>query len=815
MANGTRVPSMGTAQVEIEHHGHRWPITFEVLDSRGAFELLIGKDWLNANGAKQDFLTDTLSLCLADQTIYIENANPNRPPTLEPQTAPEKETEAKTEDAEVTQEAVEEQPPEKPASEPAEDERMQKNYKDGEQEPQGRRVSKRLLEKKMRLERRERNPFWVSEQGVMMIEEMTGMEMTNDGDDKTLEESWSNAEREAEEERQRAIMHVDQAVKAETTNHLSQVLQRAKRAKARTLGPTDIMVLEPERLPRQKMPIPQPTPLESERTTDPFNTGRVSEILSKVKLGSDLSEEQKKRVREMLKLKLDVPPDTVFPTKVGQKKLTEPQRKALYEMLDELERAQIVQRVTQDQVAAVSPISLVPKPGGTSTPSISLLQQMANTECRKYGIPIKYPEVGFYETPSVADQNNQPAKWRLVQNFATVNRYTQVKPFPMGDLFAKQQAVAGHRYISVMDLHAGFHAIPIAPESVPYTGFHVDGRGYYVYLRMPFGLTSAPTTFCEMVAKAFHDLIGEDLEIWMDDMATASNDFESGLVGLRRIFERCRARKISLSAGKTILFMSKAKFAGAMVSREGIKLDLNKVKSILEWPEPQTVLEVMSFIGLANAYRSKIRNFARIAEPLTNLTRNVQRADTRSRGGHRKALKDARIILNESEKRSFAELKVSLTTNPVLRAPIYDGRPFIITTDGSKVGFGAVVSQAWEESDKQGKKHKVTYPIAFASKRTSRSEEKYPPFLLEFAALKFGCDEFDNLIYGQPIEIETDCKALADLLGNNKLNSTHERWRESITARNIVAVRHKPGIENTDRAETKMWTLAGSRYTTW
>ncbi|CCO31553.1 Retrovirus-related Pol polyprotein from transposon opus Includes: RecName: Full=Protease [Rhizoctonia solani AG-1 IB] len=222
-----------------------------------------------------------------------------------------------------------------------------------------------------------------------------------------------------------------------------------------------------------------------------------------------------------------------------------------------------------------------------------------------------------------------------------------------------------------------------------------------------------------MVAKAFHDLIGEDLEIWMDDMATAADDFESGLASILRIFKRCRARKISLSAGKTTLFMSEAKFAGAMVSSEGIKPDLSKVKSILEWPEPQTVLEVMSFIGLANAYRAKIRNFARIAEPLTNLTRDVQRTDTgsRGRGGHRKALKDAKITLNELERRSFAELKVALTSNPVLKAPVYDGRPFIITTDGSKVGFGAVVSQVWEETDRQGKTRKVTYPIAFALRK--------------------------------------------------------------------------------------------------
>ncbi|CEL53469.1 Retrovirus-related Pol polyprotein from transposon opus OS=Drosophila melanogaster GN=pol PE=4 SV=1 [Rhizoctonia solani AG-1 IB] len=770
MANGTRVPSMGTAQAEIKYQGYKWPITFEVLDSRGAFELLIGKDWLSANGAKQDFLTDTLSLCSAGQTIYIENSNPDYIPistasTLVPPTSTEEHK------PNIKREADDETQTVEPKPESTEEEANENKYQDGEQEGQQRRVSKRLLERKMRLERRERNPFWVSEQGVMMIERMTGMGMTcdsNDEDDKTLEESWGNAKQEVEEQRQREIMQIERASTTETTNQLKEALRRAKRAKARIRGPADVMALVLESSRPEHEPIPQPPPLESERTTDPFNAERVAEILGKVKLGEALSGEQRHCVKEVLReyadifalnlsevlpvsiteLKLDVPPEASFPKKVGQKKLTEPQRKALYEMLDELERAQIVQRVTQDQVAAVSPISLVPKPGGTSAPSIKLLQQMANTECRKYGIQVKYPDV---------------------------------KPFPMGDLFAKQQAVAGHRYISVMDLHAGFHAIPIAPESVPYTGFHVDGRGYYVYLRMPFGLTSAPTTFCEMVAKAFHNLIGEDLEVWMDDMAMAADNFESGLVRLIRIFERCRARKISLSAGKTVLFMSEAKFAGAMVSIEGIKPDLSKVKSILEWPEPQTVLEVMSFI-----------------EPLTNLTRNVQRVDSKTsgRGGHRRALKDAKITLNVAKKKAFAELKIALTSNPVLKAPVYDGRPFIITTDGSKVGFGAVVSQAWEETDKQGKTHKVMYPIAFASKRTSRSEEKYPPFLLEFAALKFGCDEFDSLIYGQPIEIETDCKALADLLGNNKLNLTHERWRESITARNIVAVRHKPGTEN-------------------
>ncbi|KAF8748682.1 hypothetical protein RHS01_10633 [Rhizoctonia solani] len=680
LSNGEWCPSdiNGTAVSEIEYQGHHWPITFEVLDSGGAFKLLIGKDWLSTNGAKQDFLTDTLSLLSAGQTIYLKNANP---------------------------ESIQ-------------------------------------------------SPI------VSKLDKIAPAEETKT--EKPLEPVEKNQLAEP-------IQEVKKEEKGEEGNH-----QRAKRAKIRKAGPTELMTLESEQGQRQAT-ISQPPLPESERRSNPFNPGRVAEIQSRVKLGEDLTDEQKERIKNILGAT-----GGGIPKKVGQKKLTEPQRKALYEMLDELERARIVQRVTQDQVIAVSPISLVPKPASTSAPSIRLLQQMANSECRKYGIPLKYPEVGFYEGPTGTEPQTQPAKWRLVQNFATVNRYTQVKPFPMGDLFTKQQAVAGHKYISVMDLHAGFHAIPIAAESVPYTGFHVEGRGYYAYLRMPFGLTSAPTTFCEMVAKAFHGLIGEDLEVWMDDMAMGADDFDSGIAKLIRIFEKCRTHKISLSPGKTVLFMSEARFAGAMVSKEGIKPDLSKVKSILEWPEPRSVLEVMSFIGLANAYRAKIRNFARVAEPLTNLTRNVQRAETGAGGNrHRKTLKDAKIKLSTTEKRAFAELKIALTSNPVLKPPIYDGRPFTITTDGSKAGFGAVVSQTWEEEDKHGKKH------------------QYPPFLLEFAALKFGCDEFDNIIFGQPIEIETDCKSLADLLGNNKLNSTHERWRESIIARNIVAVRHKPGVENT------------------
>ena len=63
----------------------------------------------------------------------------------------------------------------------------------------------------------------------------------------------------------------------------------------------------------------------------------------------------------------------------------------------------------------------------------------------------------------------------------------------------------------MIDLAAGYYTIRMDKEAVPYTAFHVEGWGFYMYLRMPFGLTGAPTTFCEMVATALDGMIGNEL----------------------------------------------------------------------------------------------------------------------------------------------------------------------------------------------------------------------------------------------------------------------------------------------------------------
>lgn len=153
-------------------------------------------------------------------------------------------------------------------------------------------------------------------------------------------------------------------------------------------------------------------------------------------------------------------------------------------------------------------------------------------------------------------------------------------------------------------------------------------------------------------------------------------------------------------------------------------------------------------------------------------------------------------LWKEEHTKAFLALKAAMTSEPVLKGPKWDGTPFIVTTDGCKDAFGAVLTQKFETVLPSGKVVKCSHPIAFASKRTSKTEEKYKLFLLEFAALKFGLDKFTDIIWGFPVEIETDCQALRDHLMNDKLSVTHARWRDSILAHQIIDVRHVPGRIN-------------------
>lgn len=154
-------------------------------------------------------------------------------------------------------------------------------------------------------------------------------------------------------------------------------------------------------------------------------------------------------------------------------------------------------------------------------------------------------------------------KWRIVHAYKTINEATKIPTFPTGNLKSKQRCIAGHTMGSIINLASGYYAVAMDNHAVPFTAFHIPGRGYYMYLQMPFGLTGAPYTFCEAMVTALGEMLGRELENWMDDIAFTSDTFEKHFKILTQFLSRCRATKLLIMPMKMKIFQREFIFAGA------------------------------------------------------------------------------------------------------------------------------------------------------------------------------------------------------------------------------------------------------------
>ena len=295
---------------------------------------------------------------------------------------------------------------------------------------------------------------------------------------------------------------------------------------------------------------------------------------------------------------LNVPPNVKFSTKVHQRPLTPPQRQYLNKKIDEMLDAGIIEQVEPSRVKCVSPTTLAQKAHEGGGLTLEELQQRINAECAGAGLE---PYFDPSKVPTTAPTETSPReqKWRICQNFGEVNKVTEIAAMPQGDIRLKQQRLSGHRYISIFDFASGFYAVEVGQESRPYTAFYVEGRGYFWYARMPFGLTGAPSTFAHMTATHLYDLLNDEvMELFVDDGGTATDTFDDMMSKLRRILTRVRERWLSLSATKSQLFMTEAVFAGGRVGPKGVMPDLTKLTAIVDWEQPADALNLPSFLGI-------------------------------------------------------------------------------------------------------------------------------------------------------------------------------------------------------------------------
>ena len=143
--------------------------------------------------------------------------------------------------------------------------------------------------------------------------------------------------------------------------------------------------------------------------------------------------------------------------------------------------------------------------------------------------------------------------------------------------------------------------------------------GTFAFKCMPFGLCNAPATFQWCMTAIFFDILGDSLEVFMDDFSIFGNNFESCLAHLTKILEVCIRKRLVLGWEKSHCMVREGVVLGHIVSGKGLEVDKAKIEVIQNLPLPSTVRDLRCFLGHEGFYRRFIQDFAKVSKPLTTL----------------------------------------------------------------------------------------------------------------------------------------------------------------------------------------------------
>ena len=174
---------------------------------------------------------------------------------------------------------------------------------------------------------------------------------------------------------------------------------------------------------------------------------------------------------------------------------------------------------------------------------------------------------------------------------------------------------------TTLDFQFGFFQSPISPKSRPDTATSLPGIAFFQYLRSPMGLSSSPGFFQSLVEKLLMGLKQSRCVAFLDDILSGSVTFDEHVINLRAVFERIRESRMLLKPSKSKIFHQKLRYLGHVLSEEGISTCPEKVESIKKMVPPKNVTGVKSFLGLSGFYRRFIRDYAKLAEPLSKMTK--------------------------------------------------------------------------------------------------------------------------------------------------------------------------------------------------
>ena len=359
---------------------------------------------------------------------------------------------------------------------------------------------------------------------------------------------------------------------------------------------------------------------------------------------------------------------------------------------------------------------------------------------------------------------------RWAVDYRAINSMTIGDAWPVPSIEENLEKLQGARYFSAIDAAAAYHTVPVEAKSRPYLAF-LTPYGTFQFKKMPFGAKNAGATYSRLVELAIMKLRSPSILAYIDDIICATAGLTEHLEELEKVFRMHREAGIKVKPEKTQLIKEDVEYLGYVVSEEGVKMQDEYVRKIVEWPRPSTTKELNSFLGFRGYYRTFIPRFSELTNELNSMR------------------KESKIVWSEEIERKFIELKEEFSKKPIRAYPDYNsGEPFQVAVDFSKENVAGILSQVQNGQEKF---------IAAAGRKTTKYERNYHSTKGELSAIIYALRKWEHILRFKQFWLWTDSKALVYLQTMKKLTGMYFRWLSEIQSYDFI-VRHRPGKQNSN-----------------
>ena len=213
--------------------------------------------------------------------------------------------------------------------------------------------------------------------------------------------------------------------------------------------------------------------------------------------------------------------------------------------------------------------------------------------------------------------NKKTGELRFCIDLRKLNQRTVKEAYSLPRIDETLEMLKGSSISSSLDLKSGNWQVEIEEESKPYTAFTLGPLGFFECNRMPFGATNAPATFQRFMESCLGDLNLTWCIIYLDDVVVYAPTVAEHLIRLEAVFLKLKEAGLKLKPNKCELFKKSIAYLGHIVLKYGVERDSKKIAAVFEWPRPHNVNTVIKFLGFINYYRRFIKDFSKIARPIS------------------------------------------------------------------------------------------------------------------------------------------------------------------------------------------------------